>query len=146
MPSTCASWNTETYKLIASSARPHCLPTNIRVGVIVCLIGLSALNINCHDNPYLSCIHPYLSANGYGPSSISARPSSESFSQAASTASAESNAARKETDGLNLKSGPALMRVNSCPMSSMVTMSTEPEGVLLIVVMSFCRESLKIEM
>src|SRR5215813_10132998 len=68
MPSTCASLNTETYKLIASSARPHCLPTNIRVGVIVCLIGLSALNINCHDNPYLSCIHPYLSANGYGPS------------------------------------------------------------------------------
>src|SRR6266404_3653356 len=38
-------------------------------------------------------------------------------------------ATRNDTAGVNLKSGPADSSVNSCPARSIVTMSTEPEGV-----------------
>jgi hypothetical protein len=38
-------------------------------------------------------------------------------------------ATRNDTAGVNLKSGPALMRLNSWPRSSMDMISTVPEGV-----------------
>ncbi len=61
---------------------------------------------------------------------MSAVPSSDNFPHSASTSSFVVQAIRKETDGLNLKSGPALMAMNGCPESSNETISTDPEGVL----------------
>src|SRR2546421_8090304 len=115
---------------MASSAFPHCSPTNMSVGMILCLISRLPMNITCHDRPYLSCIHPYLSLDGYSLSSMSAEPPSDSFFHSTSTSSFVLQATRNDTAAVNLKSGPALMSLNSCPTSSMVTRSTVPEGVL----------------
>jgi hypothetical protein len=68
---------------------------------------------------------------------MSGVPPFESFSHKASTSSFEAHATRKDTDGLNLNNGPALISEKGCPASSMVTNSTEPEGVSLRVVVSF---------
>jgi hypothetical protein len=35
----------------------------------------------------------------------------------------------KDTDGLNLKRGPALIAINGCPASSKDTTSQSPDGV-----------------
>src|SRR6266478_228018 len=100
------------------------------VGVIFCLISRAPMNMTCHERPYLSCVHPYFSLNGYSASSIRGVPPSESFFHKASTSSFVLQAIRKDTDGLNLKNGPALISVNGCPTSSIRTRSTVPEGVL----------------
>src|SRR5438132_8815975 len=99
-------------------------------GVIFCLISMSFIAINCHDSPYLSCNHPYLSLKGYTPSSMRTLPFSESFFHNSSTSSLVLHAMLNDTEGLNLKRGPALIAMNSCPASSNETMSTEPDGVL----------------
>src|SRR5262245_20553344 len=100
------------------------------VGIIFCLISRSPVNITCHERPYLSCVHPYFSLNGYWPSSMSVVPPFESCFHNESTSSLVLQATRNDTEGLNLNRGPALINVNSWPKSSIVTRSTEPEGVL----------------
>src|SRR5262245_57524493 len=99
------------------------------------------MNITCQESPYLSCVHPYFSLNGYWPSFMSVVLFFESCFHNESTSSFVLQATRNDTDGLNLKSGFALISVNSCPKSSMVTRSTEPEGVLRRVVVFFILES-----
>src|SRR2546425_12879766 len=97
---------------MASSTFPHTFPTNMSAEMIFCLNGWPPMNITCHERPYLSCAHPYLSLKGYAPSSMSTEPPRENFSHNASTSSLVSQQTKKETDGLNLKSGPALMAMN----------------------------------
>src|SRR6266851_6838325 len=79
---------------MASSAFPHCSPTNMSVGVIFCSILRSPINITCHERPYRSCVHPYFSLNGYSPSSMSAEPPFASSFHNASTSSFVSQATR----------------------------------------------------
>src|SRR5262245_7908360 len=88
-----------------------------------------SLSITCHETPYRSCVHPYRRLKGYSPIGIIAVPFWESFAHNPSTSSFVLQATRNETDGLNLKSGPALIIENGCPQSSRLTMSTEPDGV-----------------
>src|SRR5262249_9417531 len=110
-------------------ALPQTRPTNIRVGMIRCPISRSFTTISCHDRPYRSCVQPYRSLNGYRPRSTSTKPPSERAVHKASTSFAVVQATRNDTDGLNLNSGPAEIRVNSWPHSSTVTTSTDPDGV-----------------
>ena len=60
---------------------PVLLTDNIRVGVIFCFISRSPMNITCHERPYPSVVHPYLSLKGYAPSSTSAAPPLDSLSR-----------------------------------------------------------------
>src|SRR5439155_12766994 len=113
-----------------SSALPHTWPTNMSAGVIVCLISLSPTKMICQESPYLSCSHPYLSLHGYAPSSMSAVPLSDNLLQSASTSSFVLHLTWNEMDGLNLKSGPALIALNCRPESSNETISQSPDGVL----------------
>src|ERR1700730_12716607 len=115
------------------------------VGVIFCSISRSSINITCHERPYRSCVHPYLSLNGYLPSSMSADLPFESSFHNASTSSFVSQATRNDKPGGNLKRGLALMRLTSCPRSSMVRRSTVPEGVLRSVAVFLISESLKMD-
>src|ERR1700722_9456586 len=130
---------------MGSSAFPYCLPTNISVGVIFCLISRSPANMSCQERPYRSCVHPYLSLNGYSPSGMSTEPPFASSFHKASTSSFVSQATRNDTAGVNLKRGPALMNLNSCPESRRVRRSTVPEGVLWSTVVCLILESLNID-
>ena len=67
-------------------------------------------------------------------------PPSESLAHSASTSSLALHRTWNETDGLNLKSGPALMAANGCPASSNQTRSQSPEGVSRSVVRRVIRE------
>jgi hypothetical protein len=84
--------------------------------------------MSCQDSPYLSCSQPNRSLHGYVSSGMSTEPPEESCAQSASTSVAVLHFTWNEIDGLNLKSGPALMPMNVCPASSNETMSTEPDG------------------
>ena len=56
-------------------------------------------------------------------------PAGESFSQIASTSSLVLHLAWKDTDGLNLNRGPALIAIKGCPASWNETRSQSPDGV-----------------
>jgi|GEM_PF-3745304 len=80
----------------------------------------------CHERPYRSCVQPYLSLKGYSPRSMSAGPPLwDNFSHIRSTSALSLQAARNDTDGLNLNSGPTLMPANFCPASSNSIVMTE---------------------
>src|SRR2546426_5763427 len=100
---------------MASSAFPQTFPTNMRVGVIFCLIGRPPMTMICHDSPYLSCSQPSRSLNGYRPSPTSAEPPFSSTFHNSSASPLVRQATRNDTAGVNLNSGPADRRVNSCP-------------------------------
>src|ERR1700683_845344 len=42
---------------MASSARPHCWPTNMSMGVMLCSVLRSLTNITCHESPYRSWVN-----------------------------------------------------------------------------------------
>src|SRR5215472_820265 len=119
---------------MASSALPDTSPTNIKTGVIAWAALVPPVELSCHERPYLSCSQPYLSLHGYFPSSIMTLPRSDNFAQIASTSSAVLHFTWNEIEGLNLKSGPALMAMNGCRASSKETTSQSPDGVLWSVV------------
>src|SRR6202171_3911953 len=58
-----------------------------------------------HDKPYLSVIHPHLCFS----------PPSESFSHNSSTSCCVSQFTKSEMAGVNVKCGPPLKAMNSCP-------------------------------
>src|SRR3989338_4806399 len=96
--------------------------------------------MSCHERPYLSCIQPYRLLNGYSWMGIKTFPPGSNFSQTASIFSFASfsldgsKITIKESDGLNLKYGPALMAMNDCPQSVNETTSQSPDGVSWSVV------------
>src|ERR671937_609981 len=90
--------------------------------------------MTCQDKPYLSSSHPYRSLKGYLSSGIRTFPPGDSCSHIASTSSFVLHLMWKETDGLNLKRGPALIAMNGRPPSSKDTISQSPEGVSVMVV------------
>src|SRR5215204_46052 len=115
---------------------------------------LGSVRISCHETPYLSCIHPYRSLKGYLSIGMRTVPPSDSFSQAVSNFllasfsgeadplnNSGSKLTMKETDGLNLNSGPALIDINLCPQISKATTSQSPDGVSLITDMLLIFES-----
>src|SRR5687767_11084196 len=128
---------------MASSARPALSPVNISDGRIAGRGSPSGLvRINCHERPYLSWIQPYLSLKGYLSIGISTVPPSDNFFHAISSFflasfsgdgdplnSNGSKFTMKDTDGLNLNNGPALIDMNLWPQSSNETISQSPEGV-----------------
>jgi hypothetical protein len=133
---------------MASSALPQLVPTNSIDGTIGGRGSPSGLvRINCHDRPYLSWTQPYRSLNGYWSIGISTMPPSDNFSQTSSIFSlasfsrdgdgSKNNGSKltmNDTDGLNLKSGPALIAINFCLHNSNETTSQSPEGVSWSVV------------
>src|SRR2546425_2869921 len=100
---------------MASSAFPQTFPTNMRVGVIFCLIGRSPMNMICHDSPYLSCSQPYRSLNGYRPSSTSAEPPFSSTFHNSSASPLVRQATRNDTAGGDLNNGPPDREGERCP-------------------------------
>src|SRR5215471_6184548 len=128
---------------MASSALPLTAPTNIRAGVIVCAVAIPPVEMSCHERPYLSSTQPYLSLQGYFPSSIKTLPPCDNLAQSASTCEAVLHFTWNEMDGLNLKSGPALMAMNGCRESSKETTSQSPDGVswsvVVLVILEFSK-------
>src|SRR5437773_1009045 len=90
--------------------------------------------MTCQDKPYLSSIQPYRSLKGYLSSGIRILPPGERRCHTASTSCAVPHLMWKDTDGLNLNNGPALIAMNGCPASSKDTRSQSPEGVPLSLV------------
>src|SRR3989338_3131715 len=98
---------------MASSALPHLSWVNIMTEVICCLTFAPPIDMICQERPYLSCSQPYRSLNGYLSSSIRTFPPSANFPHNTSTSSFVLHETLNDIDGLNLKSGPALIAVNS---------------------------------
>src|ERR1700730_16174603 len=72
----------------------------------------------CHDKPYLSFSQPHLCFC----------PPSESFSHSSSTSCCVSQVTKNEMASVNLKCGPPLSAINSCPSRWNVPVITVPFG------------------
>src|SRR5690606_3092212 len=106
-------------------------------------------SISCHETPNLSWIQPYRSLKGYLSSGIKTVPPSDRRCHTVSSVllaaclSGPSDASKnngskltiKETDGLILNTGPALIDMKDCPQTSKETISQSPDGVSLMTEM-----------
>src|SRR5574341_399094 len=83
-----------------------------------CGISPRMVGFTCHDRPYLSFCQPQ----------VPSWPPAESFSQNSSTSACVLQSTEKETASVNLKCGPPLSAMNSCPSSWKRTVITLPLG------------------
>src|SRR4051794_39777791 len=112
---------------MASSAFPQTFPTNIREGIIFC--SAAGDKINCHDKPYLSWTHPYLSLNGYLSSGIRTVPPSDNLSHSSFISPSVLQFTKKDIEGLILNMGPPLSATNSCSSIWNAAVIRDPFGL-----------------
>jgi hypothetical protein len=81
--------------------------------------SINAVGTTCHETPNLSLSQPHWTS----------WPPADSFVQKWSTSSCVSQFTTSDIASVNLKSGPPLSAVKSCPSSSKVTVMTDPFGL-----------------
>ena len=115
------------------------------VGVIFCSLLRSPMNMHLPRNAVLVPCPSVSFTERIFAQFHEREPPFESSFHNASTSSLVSQATKNDTAGVNLKNGPAFRNMNPCPRSSMLRISTVPEGVLRSVAVFLIAEFLKMD-